>query len=88
MTNKIKQAIDGAGGGTILEAATGLSRTTIYKWPRLGFPHDGVLDEDEIIDILLKNIDISNLRRRSLGQAEVEITRQELKQASRALKRK
>ena len=86
MTNKIRETIRAAGGLTILAEVTGLSRESVNQWALKGFPENGKLDSDEIIDILLTNVNYSNGLKWARGKQGYKITREELKQASRALK--
>ena len=83
MDNKILEAIRAAGGSGVVSEVMGVSVSRVYQFTEDGFPDSR---ENEMIRILLTNIRIYNEVRERAGRDKITITREELKQASRALK--
>lgn len=85
MKNKIDEAIKAGGGLTVISECMGITVSRVQQIIGEGFPDSR---ENEMIRILLTNIRIYNEVRERRGREKITITRDELKQASRALKRK
>ena len=83
MKNKIDEAIKAGGGITVISECMGVTVTRVQQIIKEGFPDSR---ENEMIRILLTNIRIYNQVREKRGREPITITREELKQASRALK--